>query len=99
MKTMVYKLTDNNLHIEDSYQVGKRSMDVVLCHIKAIDNEKPSKVWNRSIFSLKMEWAVHNALYALHLFRKQTKDVDLNYPNKWEWLYNIIGCLVWVFVK
>lgn len=94
---MNYTLTENNLHIEDSWQVSKRVMD---SHLNLFKQRHPdSGVWQRSMFSLKMEWAVHNALYALGLFRNHTKDVDLNYPNKWEWLYKIIGVLVWLFVR
>lgn len=95
---MNYTLTENNLHIEDSYRVRKKSMDAAFCHIKN-DCETPSNVWKRSMFSLKCEWIVHNFLYSLGLWQSHTKDVDLNYPNKWEWLYKIIGVLVWLFVK
>lgn len=93
-----YTLTDNNLHIEDSYKIGKRAMGVILTHIKNTA-ETPSKVWNRSMFSLRMEWAVHNFLYSIGYKRERTADVDLDYPNKIEWLYCILGCLVWIFVK
>lgn len=95
---MNYTITKDNLHIEDSYKVRKKEMGVILEHIK-MTATTPSLVWNRTMFSLRMEWAVHNALYALGLFRSRTKDVDLNFPNKWEWLYKIVGCLVWLFIK
>lgn len=94
---MNYTITDNNLHIEDSCKEYKAVMDTILDMIR---QEHPdSNVWKRSMFSLKCEWIVHNFLYSLGLWRSHTKDVDLNYPNKWEWLYKIIGVLVWLFIK
>ena len=55
---------------------------------------------NRSRFSLKMEWAVHNFLYKIHYKREQTKDVDLDDPcDHPEWIYEILGCLVWIFIR
>ena len=55
----------------------------------------------RTPFSIKTEWATHNALYALGIRREQTKDLDLNYPQKvWERLaYPFVGCIVWLFIK
>lgn len=95
---MKYTITDTNLHIEDSYTVSKRMMDL---HLDVIRQWHPdSNVWKRSMFSLQMEWCVHNALYGLGLWRSHTKDVDLDYPcNKPEWVYEVLGCLVWLFVK
>lgn len=103
MKNDKYTITENNLHIEDSYKVRKKEIRSKLIEILVEDirNHDPdcSNVWNRSDFSLQMEWAVHNALYALGLWRSHTKDVDLNADCKIEWLYKIVGCLVWVFIK
>lgn len=98
MPTMNYTITKDNLHIEDSWKVSKREMGVILAHIRLSD-PTPTKVWNRSDFSLRMEWCVHNFLYSLGLWRSHTKDVDLNADCKIEWLYKIVGCLVWVFIK
>lgn len=94
-----YIVTKNNVHIEDSYTVPKNQFDRVLGKIKT-DNPD-CEVWNRCWWSLKFEWATHNFLYMLHILRSHTKDVDLNYPQPWyiNWAYNVIGCLVWVFVK
>lgn len=93
-----YSISTNNLHIEDSWKVRKKEMGVILEHIK-MTAPTPSLVWNRTMFSLRMEWCVHNALYSLDLWRSRTKDVDLNYPNRYEWLYEALGCLVWLFVR
>lgn len=96
---MNYTIDANNLHIEDSYQVRKRDMRNILNDIHYKEFGALSNVWNRSMFSLQAEWWCHNFCYSLGLWRSHTKDVDLNYPNKWGWLYCILGCLVWVFVK
>lgn len=38
----------------------------------------------RTIPSMLTEWKAHNILYQLHLFRKHTKDVDIEYEQtKW----------------
>ena len=86
-----------NIHIEDSYKVSKNSFNTILATF--VDSDSLSVKAHRSPFSLRSEWAVHNFLYSLGLWRGKTKDVDLNYPNKWEWLYCIIGALVWLFIK
>ena len=56
-------------------------------------------VYKRWMWSLRCEWAVHNVLYKLGLWRSHTKDVDLNYPIKWyvEVLYVIFGTLIHPF--
>lgn len=92
-----YTYTDGNIHIDDSCKIGKRYMESAL---SAIEVAHPKlDVWKRSMKSLKREWATHNLLYALGLWRSRTKDVDLNYPNKYEWLYNIVGAIALVFIK
>lgn len=86
-----------NIHIEDSYRVSKNSFKAVLA---TYNNESANIVKsNRSTYSLCMEWAVHNCLYSLGLWKERTKDVDLNYPNKWSWLYCVLGTLVYPFIK
>ena len=88
-----------NIHIGDSYRASKRDFGHILDWYK--DRYPKSEVWKRSYFSLKTEWATHNALYALGVKRERTKDVDLNYPQK-IWVrvaYTITGCLVWPFIK
>ena len=94
-----YTISKNNLHIPDSYKIGKRKFYSTLAQIKGIHQE--SEVWKRSLKSLSREWACHNALYALHLFRSHTKDVDLNYPLKWyvKISYNVAGLIFWPWIK
>ena len=94
-----YTISDSNLHIADSYKVPKREFKKTL---EAIESSDPLYiVWVRSKTGMCLEWATHNALYALGIKRSSTKDVDLNYPQKWyEALgYGIVGTLVWIFIK
>lgn len=89
---MTYNLTMDNLHIEDSYLVD--STDDMYLFLSNCMTEMPeSNVWKRSFCSLKNEWVTHNLLYKLHIYRSRTKDVDLNYPQKWYYRlgYSIIG--------
>ena len=95
---MRYTITKDNLHLVDSYKVVKRKFDRELAQIKGLHSN--SDVWKRSFRSIRMEWATHNALYALHLFRSRTASADINYPQRW-WeviLYNVIGVIVWPFI-
>lgn len=84
----------NNIHIEDSYTINHKEFKGVLNRLKCTFT---SNVFKRSDWSLCCEWAVHNVLYKLGLWRSHTKDVDLNYPNHWEWLYIIVGTILYPF--
>lgn len=93
-----YSVTENNIHITDSYAVPKKNFGRILSRIH---NQHPEcKVFERSTISLEHEWATHNALYDLGLWKDRTKDVDLNVPMPWykEWAYFIVGALVWIFI-
>lgn len=95
-----YHFSENGtvLTIKDSYLVPKKNFQGVLNSIKALHGSKP--IFRRSDTSLKREWAVHNAAYALHYKREQTKDADLDIPaDKPEWLYIAVGTIVWPFIK
>ena len=93
-----YRVAVNDVEIYDSYKVHKRDMRCVLKNIKR-DHEEETTVFNRSIFSLKMEWICHNFMYNVGYKREQTKDVDLDYPSDHpEWLYIVCGLLIWIFV-
>ena len=95
MKTAV---ANNNIHIEDSAEVSKECFGAVL--VMLAEQHPDCDVWNRTGRSLILEWAAHNFLYNLHIARKYTKDVDLNYPQKlWEKiLYPIVGGIGWIFI-
>ena len=89
---MEYIITDNNIHIPNSYQITKKKqMKEILLQIKS--EHSKCHVFNRSIKSLCSEWKAHNRLYKLGIEPDRTKSVDLNYPLKWyvELIYNIIG--------
>ena len=94
-----YTIDQHNLHITDSAFVSKHLFWKELADIY-VEN-KDSLVFSRSINSLMNEWATHNACYALHILRSHTKDVDLNYPQKWyiKITYAICGNLGWLFIK
>ena len=87
------------LTIKDSCAVPKAKFQPNLNCIKALHGEEP--IFERSDRSLKSEWATHNALYALGLFRSHTKDVDFNTPQMCivTLAYYIVGSLVWLFIK
>lgn len=87
----------NNIHIENSYLCSKYNMKYMLNLIK---KENPNHVvFKRSMFSLIMEWTVHNFLYTINYKKDRTKDVDLNYPcDKPEWVYCVLGIFCWLFI-
>ena len=97
-----FTTTANDIQIIDSYLVSKKFFQRALENIKKEEEgagEKPSQVWQRKMKSLRKEWATHNLCYALHIKRSSTKDVDLNYPQKWEWAYNFVGTIALWFIK
>lgn len=96
---MRYTITKNNLHLVDSYKVSKQYFSREFARIKGIHPN--SDVWLRSYRSMELEWATHNALYALHLFRSRTKDMDINCPQKWyaKVAYAVVGTIVWPFIN
>ena len=100
MVRLNYTVGDNNIHISDSYLESKQCF---AAHIDKIKRLYPSNAVcvNRSTESLSREWATHNALYALGIFRSHTKDVDLEYPQRpvMSALYWVVGWLVWPFIK
>ena len=96
---MKYTISQYNLHVEDSYLVKKEKIEPFLNSARAI--HPSSEVWKRSFGSMKREWATHNLLYNLHLFRSHTKDVDINYPQKWyaTFVYDVLGAIALLFIK
>ena len=88
---MTYIISDNCLQICDSYSYSKHDMISSLNLIKA--RYPHSDIWQRSMSSLRAEWMVHNALYRLHIMRSHTRDVDLNYPNRFTWAYALLAPL------
>ena len=95
---MEYSVVKNCITIKDSYKISKTEFDE---KIKYLRSNYISDVFKRSNFSLKMEWAVHNLLYNLGIFKKRTKDVDMEYPLSWclKIGYTIFGLISWLFIK
>ena len=86
------------LTILDSYKVRKRDFKRELADIREREGELP--IFRRSGFSLRMEWTVHNFLYAIGYQRQRTKDADLDNPcDRPEWVYEVVGVLVWLWIK
>ena len=96
---MDYEVSSNNIKLKSSYEVGKDDFERELAAIRG--QHPDSLVWNRSIDSLKREWAAHNAFHALGLVRKQTADTDLNWPQPWfiRLGYDLLGRIAWPFIK
>ena len=94
-----YTVSPNNIHMESSFEISKEDFENEL---KTLREQYPdSLVWNRSMDSLKREWAAHNALHAMGIARKQTAHADLNWPQHWliRLGYDIIGTIAWPFIK
>ena len=86
------------LTLYDSYTVPKADFQKTLNQIKSIHGKMP--IFQRTDKSLKREWAVHNFLYRVGYERERTKDCDLDLPcDKPEWVYIVLGLLVWPFIK
>ena len=96
---MDYSISTDNIQLKSSFKVKKDDFERELL---AMREEHPEcLVWNRSIKSLKREWAAHNAFHALGILRRKTADTDLNWPQGWLTRvgYWIAGVIVWPFIK
>ena len=99
MHIMDYTFSSNNIQLKSSFKVKKDDFERELL---AMREEHPEcLVWNRSIKSLKREWAAHNAFHALGILRRKTADTDLNWPQGWLTRvgYEIVGMMVWPFIE
>lgn len=93
-----YFVGQSVLTIYDSYKVRKWNMCRVLRRIKC-KNTLSTTVFQRSFFSMKMEWICHNFLHQFGYEPERTRDVDLDNPtDRPEWEYIFFGLLVWIFV-
>ena len=99
-KGFQYTVFPDNIHLENSFRVRK---DAFRRELKEMRERFPeSQVWKkRSLKSLEREWAVHNALHALGIFKSRTAHTDLNWPQGWIFRvgYALLGPLVWPFIK
>ena len=82
--------SETNTHIEDSYKAKNLNLEVM-----TIIRERHFRGFKstRTFDSYVREWRGHNRLYKLHLFRKHTKDVDLDENMKpyMEIIWRVIG--------
>lgn len=97
---MDWKVSDSCITIYDSWEVSKHDFDSVLFEIETAYPEN-KVICERSMCSLKLEWACHNFLYKINYKRKRTKDTDLEYPQPWYMKigYTLGGIMVWLFIK
>ena len=94
---MTYIISDNCLQISDSYLYSKDDMIPSLNLIK--ERYPLYAICQRRMLSLRAAWMVPNAFYRLHILRSHTADVDLNYPNRIEWLYRLLAPLASLIIK
>ena len=96
---MKVEVTKYNVHIENSYQISKKNFDEIL---ELLRREYPdTEVWKRTNKCMDREWATHNLCYALHLFRRHTASVDLNYPQNFlvRAAYTIVGSIALLLIR
>lgn len=93
-----YKISTNNIHITDSFQYTTKKMKEIIQYLKKLYPDHI--VFTRSINSLIREWRSHNLLYKLGIARKRTKDVDLDYPQKWYYtIAYFMGSIIYYIIK
>ena len=73
---MDYEVSSNNIKLKSSYEVSKDDFERELLALR--ERHPESQVWNRSLDSLKWEWAAHNAFHALGLVRRANLTEDMN---------------------
>ena len=96
---MQYTLSPTNIHLISSFEINKEDFERELIALR--EKHPECLVWNRSIKSLKLEWAAHNAFHAMGILRRKTADTDLNWPQGWLTRvgYYVAGTIVWPFIK
>ncbi len=95
-----YSVSANSIHIDESWNISKYDFDKILDEI--VKSHPDNQVLlNRKRWHIKLEWAVHNALYKFHIFPSHTKEVDINYPQKWyiKVIYVIAGLPAWLVIS
>lgn len=97
---MRYKVYDNRVKIYDSYLVSKKEFAFALSWIREDYRDLP--LWeNRSVRSMRCEWALHVLAYNLGYKRERTKDCDLDFKSTaWmSFLYFIFGSIAMLVIK
>ena len=94
---MHYKVYADRLKLFNSYLVSKSDFETELNVIRYMNPTCP--IWQRTIGSLRREWASHNLAYSLGICWKKTMAVDLEYEPKWynKLAYGVVGTIaLWV---
>lgn len=96
---MDYKIYADRLKLFNSYLVSKSDFETELNVIRYMNPTCP--IWQRTIGSLRREWASHNLAYFLGICWKKTADVDLNFEQKWyeKLAYFIVGSIALLVIK
>lgn len=94
-KDLILKVhaSENNTTIFDSPMVHSPSdMSSIIHYIKS-EVPETYAINKRGVLGMVHEWRVHNLLYSFGIERNRTKDVDLDYPQKWyhKLLYTILS--------
>ena len=94
------KITDNNIHFENSCKLPKMDIKVIVDALIQ-DYQDNEVIKHRSRYSILSEIYVHNFCYNLNICRERTRSADVNYPiNRFaETIYKIIGPICWIFIK
>ena len=90
---MNYKIYSDRVKLIGSCFVPKDRFELELNVIRY--NRPTCRLWERSIGSLRREWAAHNLAYNLGIKPDRTKNCDLEYEQKWyaKIVYAIIGTI------
>lgn len=97
---LTFKVQRNGtVKLLDSYKVSKRDFEKEINEVKEAVPELP--VWNRSMKSLRHEWAAHNLAYNIGIMRSKTRDVDFEYPQNllFKTAYWIFGNIALILIK
>lgn len=89
------------LILKDSYKITKKEIKAAILAADFSKRNPELMTDKRSLFSLKMEWATHKALYKLGIQRTRTKDADLDWPQPLSYRisYVVLGLIFWPFIK
>lgn len=92
-----YFVYDVKLHIDDSYKiVCRKDMKEFIEWVKVEHAGRNLHVLSRDTASMCREWAAHNLLYELGIYKSHAKDVDFDLPeDPWHykfayWVLNAI---------
>ena len=91
MENISFHIYSDRVKVINSYQVTNRQRIKEILYSFKLEHQDIK--FDRNISLLVKEWVVHNRLYKLNISRDRTKDVDLEYKQKWylKVLYSILG--------